>query len=92
MYTGKIVFAQIIAFMPPHIFRRCATNYRGNYKVRNFSCLDQYLCMAFAQIAFRKRLRDIEACLRSQKNKVYHMGIRGKVSRSTIADANELRG
>jgi hypothetical protein len=91
MYAGKIVFAQIIEFMPLHIFRRCVANYQGNYKVRNFSCLDQYLCMAFAQITYRESLRDIEACLRSQKNKLYHMGIRGKVSRSTIADANELR-
>jgi hypothetical protein len=91
MYAGKIVFAQLIEFMPLHIFRRCVANYQGNYKVRNFSCLDQYLCMAFAQITYRESLRDIEACLRSQKNKLYHMGIRGKVSRSTIADANELR-
>lgn len=91
MFSGKIVFAQLMEFVPMHVFRRCVTTYQGNYNVRTFSCLDQFLCMAFAQLTYRESLRDIEACLRSQKQKLYHMGIRGKVSRSTMADANEQR-
>jgi hypothetical protein len=78
-------------FMPLSVFRRCVAKYQGNRKVRTFTCLDQFLCMAFAQITYRESLRDIEACLRSQSNKLYHMGIRGTVSRSTLADANEQR-
>ena len=91
MFSGKIVFAQLMEFVPMHVFRRCVNMYQGNYNVRTFSCLDQFLCMAFAQLTYRESLRDIEACLRSQKQKLYHMGIRGKVSRSTMADANEQR-
>jgi len=91
MYAGKIVFAQLIDHLPLHSFRRCVQRYRGHYKVQSFSCLDQYLCMAFAQLTYRESLRDIEACLRAQNSKLYHMGIRGNVSRSTLADANELR-
>jgi len=91
MYTGKIIFSQVIDYLPMHIFRRCIQQYHGNYKVKSFSCLDQYLCMAFAQLTYRESLRDIEVCLRAQKSKLYHMGIRGKVSRSTLADANEKR-
>jgi hypothetical protein len=91
MYIGKLVFSQVIDFMPMHIFRRCVARYRGNYKIKSFTCLDQFLCLAFAQITYRESLRDIEACLRAQSHKVYHMGIRGKVSRSTLADANEER-
>jgi hypothetical protein len=91
MYAGKLVFSQMMEFMPLPIFRRCVAKYRGNHKVRKFSCLDQYYCMAFAQITYRESLRDIEACLRSQNKKLYHMGIRGKVCRSTMADANEQR-
>ena len=91
MYAGKIVFAQLIDHLPLHTFRRCVQRYRGHYKVQSFSCLDQYLCMAFAQLTYRQSLRDIEACLRAQNSKLYHMGIRGHVSRSTLADANELR-
>jgi hypothetical protein len=91
MFSGKIVFAQLMEFVPMHVFRRCVITYQGNYNVRTFSCLDQFLCMAFAQLTYRESLRDIEACLRSQKQKLYHMGIRGKVSRSTMADANEQR-
>jgi Domain of unknown function (DUF4372)/Transposase DDE domain len=91
MYLGKLVFSQVIDFMPTHIFRRCVARYRGNYKIKSFTCLDQFLCLAFAQITYRESLRDIEACLRAQSHKVYHMGIRGKVSRSTLADANEER-
>lgn len=91
MYSGKLVFSQVIDFMPLHTFRRCVARYQGDYKVKKFTCLDQYLCMAFAQITYRESLRDIEICLRAQEPKLYHMGIRGKVSRSTIADANEQR-
>jgi hypothetical protein len=78
-------------YLPLHEFRKCVRRYHGHYKVQSFSCLDQYLCLAFAQLTYRESLRDIEACLRSMQNKLYHRGIRGKVSRSTIADANERR-
>jgi hypothetical protein len=91
MYTGKLIFSQVMDFMPLQIFRRCVAKYRGNFKIRKFTCLDQLLCMAFAQITYRESLRDIEVCLRSQNNKLYHMGIRGNICRSTLADANEKR-
>lgn len=91
MNTGKTIFAQISSFLPLHQFRRCVKRYRGNHKVKTFSCLDQYLCMVFAQLTFRESLRDIEICLRAMSSKLYHMGIRGRVSRSTLADANEKR-
>lgn len=91
MYAGKVVFSQIMEFLPLHIFRQCVDRYNGNYKVKEFSCLDQYYCMAFAQITYRESLRDIEACLRAQQGKLYHMGIRGPVSRNTLANANKVR-
>ena len=91
MYLGRVVFSQLIEFLPLQQFRKCVTRYRGNYKVQNFSCLDQYLCMAFAQLTYRESLRDIVTCLRSMQDRLYHMGIRGQVSRSTLADANEKR-
>lgn len=91
MYTDKIIFSQVIDHLPMHTLRRCVQRYQGNYKVQTFSCRDQYLCMAFAQLTYRESLRDIEACLRAQESKLYHMGIRAKVSRSTLADANEQR-
>ena len=91
MYTGKIVFAQVIDHLPLHTFRRCVRRYGGDYRIKSFSCLDQYLCMAFAQLTYRDSLRDVETCLRAQKAKLYHMGIRGHVSRATLADANERR-
>ena len=72
-------------------FRKCVNRYQVNYKIKSFSCFDQFLCMAFAQLTYRESLRDIEACLRSMKNKLYHMGIHGKVSRNTLAHANEKR-
>jgi hypothetical protein len=78
-------------FVPMHEFRRCVTRYKGNYKVSTFSCWDQFLCMAFAQLTYRESLRDIETCLRAMQSKLYHLGIRGRVSRSTLADANEKR-
>ena len=92
MNEGKLVFAQLTEHLPLTTFRRCVARYRGEFKVKTFSCLDQFLCMAFAQLAFRESLREIEACLRAQTLKLYHMGIRSKkVSRSTLADANEAR-
>jgi hypothetical protein len=78
-------------FLPIKKFRRCVDRYNGNFRVRSFTCFDQFLCMAFAQLTYRESLRDIECCLRAMQEKLYHMGIRGKVSRSTIADANENR-
>lgn len=91
MYGGKLVFAQVMEFAPWHTFRRLVDNYRGDFNVRRFSCLDQFLCMAFAQLTYRESLRDIEACLRAQSSKLYHLDIRGNVSRSALADANEGR-
>jgi transposase len=91
MYTGRTVFAQLMDFLPMHEFRKCVQRYRGNHKVRSFSCLDQFLCMAFAQLSSRESLRDIEVCLRAVQMKLYHIGIRGRVSRSTLAKANENR-
>jgi hypothetical protein len=88
---GKTVFSQVMDFLPKKIFRQCVDRYQGNYKVRYFSSFDQFLCMAFAQLTYRESLRDIECCLRAFQKKLYHMGIRGKVSRSTLADANENR-
>lgn len=91
MNLGKPVFAQLMAHLPLHSFRRCVSRYQGNRHMKSFSCLDQYFCMAFAQLTYRESLRDVEACLRAQQSKLYHMGIRGRVSRSTLADANEKR-
>jgi len=92
MNSGKYVFSQIMQFLPLHKFRKCVNRYQGNYKVKNFTCLDQFLAMAFAQLTFRESLRDIEACLHAMKSNLYHMGFRTPViSRSTLAKANENR-
>jgi len=91
MYTGRIVFAQLMDLLPLHEFQRCVQRYQGDYKVQSFSCLDQFLCMAFAQLTYRESLRDIQSCLRAMEPRLYHMGIRGRVSRSTLAYANETR-
>ncbi len=91
MNSGKTVFAQLMDFIPTYEFRRCVARYRGQYRVRSFSCWDQFLAMAFAQLTYRESLRDIETCLRALGGKLYHVGIRGQVSRSTLADANESR-
>jgi IS4 transposase len=91
MHSGNLVFAQLMEFAPWHTFRRLVAKYRGDFNVRTFSCLDQFLSMAFAQLTYRESLRDIEACLRAQPAKLYHMGLRGTVSRSALADANERR-
>ena len=91
MHQGTTIFAQIMDFLPKHKFRKCVDRYSGNYRTRSFSCFDQFMCMAFAQLTYRESLRDIECCLRAMHEKLYHMGIRGKVSRSTLAYANENR-
>jgi hypothetical protein len=91
MHSGNLVFAQLMEFAPWHTFRRVVAKYRGDFNVRTFSCLDQFLSMAFAQLTYRESLRDIEACLRAQPTKLYHLGLRGTVSRSALADANEHR-
>ena len=91
MNTGKTVFAQLQEHLPLHQFQRCVKRYDGNYKVQSFTCLDQYLCLFFAQLTFRESLRDITICLLGMQNKLYHMGIRGTIARSTLADANENR-
>jgi hypothetical protein len=91
MTTEKIVFAQLMEWVPHYHFNRLVKQYKGNYKVSSFACWDQFLCMAFAQLTYRESLRDIEACLRSRSNMLYRLGIRGNVARSTLADANEQR-
>ena len=91
MYSGKLVFAQIMEHLPLHTFRRLVHRYGGERKVKSFSCLDQFLCMAFAQLTYRESLRDIEACLRAQRSKLYHVGIRSTVARNTLANANAVR-
>jgi len=91
MNEGRSVFSQLMDFLPLPQFRQCVERYGGNYKIQSFTCLDQFLCLAFAQLTFRKSLRDIEACLRAQPLKLYHMGFRGQVSRSNLAYANEHR-
>ncbi len=91
MNSGQSLFAQLTDHLPRHEFRQCVARYAGHYRVRSFSCWDQFLCLAFAQLTFRESLRDIVACLRSQERRLYHLGIRGTVSRSTLADANESR-
>jgi len=91
MYSGRLVFSQLMDFLPMHQFRQCVQRYNGNYHIKYFSCLDQFLCMAFAQLSYRESLRDIESCLRAMQSKLYHMGIRGRVAKSTLADSNEKR-
>jgi Domain of unknown function (DUF4372)/Transposase DDE domain len=91
MHSGKAVFSQLIEWIHPEQFRRCVTRYRGHYKVRRFSCWDQFLAMAFAQMTFRESLADIEICLRSRRDQLYHLGFRSSVGHSTLADANSTR-
>ena len=91
MYSGKLVFAQVMDHLPLHTLHRCVRHYGGHRRARSFSCLDQFLCMAFAQITGRRSLRDLEICLRAQSNKLYHLGIRGGIARNTLAHANEVR-
>jgi len=91
MHQGQLVFSQLMRHLPLTTFRRCVARYAGEHKVKSFSCLDQYLCMAFAQLTYRESLRDIESSLRAQAAKLYHLGIRGNVSRNTLANANATR-
>jgi len=91
MYSGQLVFAQLMEHLPLHTFRRCVQRYPSKYPTKTFSHLDQFLCMAFAQLTYRESLRDIETCLRAHQAKLYHLGIRGNMAKSTLADANEQR-
>lgn len=91
MNTPPTIFAQIMAFLPLHEFRKCVRRYRRDYRVKSFSCFDQFLCLAFAQLTYRESLRVIESCLRTMKSRLYHTGFRGQVSRNTLAHANERR-
>ena len=90
MYAGQLVFAQLMNFLPRHEFNACVRRYDGDRRLRGFSCRDQFLCLAFAQLTFRESLRDIETCLRAVRSKLYHAGFRGAISRSTLADANRV--
>jgi len=91
MYSGRTVFSQIMDFFPRREFSRCVKRYGGNHKIQKFSCQEQFRCMAFAQLTYRHSLRDIEVCMRAMSTHLYHMGIRSRVSKSTLADANENR-
>jgi hypothetical protein len=91
MNSGKIIFSQVMEFLPNYEFRLCVNRYRGQYKIKSFSCWDQFLCMSFAQLTYRESLRDIQACLRGNQQKLYHMGFRGNISRNTLAHANQVR-
>ena len=91
MYVGQTIFSQLMAMLPIKKFRQCVAKYRGDHKVKSFTCRDQFLCMAFAQLTYRESLRDIEVCLRGMRHRLYHMGFRSQISRSTLADANEKR-
>jgi Domain of unknown function (DUF4372)/Transposase DDE domain len=91
MNFGQTIFSQLMEFIPTYELNQCVKRYRGNYKIKNFTCREQFLCMAFAQLTYRESLRDIQACLRAANKKLYHMGIRSKVSRNTLAHANQIR-
>jgi transposase len=91
MNSGSTIFSQLVGFLSHYEFQKCVSRYAGEHKVKSFSCWDQYLCMAFAQLTYREGLRDIEACLRVAKDKLYHMGIRSRVSRNTLSNANMVR-
>jgi hypothetical protein len=91
MNSGKTIFSQLLEFLPTYEFRQCVKRYQGHYKIKSFSCWDQFLCMAFAQLTYRESLRDIQACLRGNQQKLYHMGFRGHVARNTLAHANQVR-
>ena len=91
MHTGRFIFSQIMDFFPKYEYDKCVQRYQGNHRVRSFSCYDQFLCMAFGQLTYRESLRDVVTCLDVLKPKLFHVGVRGKVSRSTLADANENR-
>jgi hypothetical protein len=91
MYSGRMIFSQLMGFLPKHEFNKCVRRYKGDYRVKHFSCLEQYFCLAFAQLTYRESLRDIQVCLRTMQPKLYHIGLRSRIARSTLADANETR-
>jgi len=91
MNSGKTIFVQLLQHLPRYEFNKCVSLYNGNHRIRRFPCYDQFLCLAFAQLTYRESLRDIETCLNSHHEKLYHIGFRGQVSKSTLADANEIR-
>jgi len=91
MPSGRPIFAQLMDFIPRYEFTTLVKKYRGNYRIRTFTCWDQFLCMSFAQLSYRESLRDIEACLTAQPQKLYHLGIRGTVARTNLARANATR-
>jgi hypothetical protein len=91
MHAGRLVFSQLLDFLPQYPFNVCVRRYAGNRKVSRFSCRDQFLCMAFSQLTYRESLRDTVTCLQAMSPRLYHVGLRGRVSRSTLADANEVR-
>ena len=91
MSTEKTIFAQLLSFIPRHEFDKCVARYNGDYRVRSFTCWEQFIVMCFAQLTYRESLRDIETCLHTMQSKLYHVGLRSKIARSTIADANESR-
>src|SRR5881392_4522146 len=91
MNQGRTVFSQLVDFLSTYQFQICVERYQGNRYVKDFSCWDQFLCLAFAQLTYRESLRDIEACLRAQRSKLYHLGIRSTVARNTLANANAVR-
>ena len=91
MHSGRFVFSQLMEHLPAKVFRRCVHRYRGDRHIQSFTCLDQFLCLAFAQLTHRESLRDIEVCLRAHREKLYHMGIRGGMARNTLANANRKR-
>jgi len=91
MFSGEYIFSQVMDHLPMHTFRKCVERYNGNRYVKSFNCFDQFLCMAFGQLTHRESLRDIEICLRAHKPKLYHIGIRGGISRNTFSNANKTR-
>ena len=91
MHQGRTLFSQVLDFLPRKQFHKCVNRYRGNYRTRSFTCYDQFLCMAFAQLTYRESLRDTILCLRTMHQKLHHVGIQGRISRSTLADVNEKR-
>ena len=91
MHSGRFVFSQLMEHLPAKVFRRCVQRYRGDRRIQSFTCLDQFLCLAFAQLTHRESLRGIEVCLRAHREKLYHMGIRGGMARNTLANANRKR-
>lgn len=91
MFAGKTLFSRLMDFLPQHDFRRCVKRYNGSRYVKSFSCIDLFLCMTFAPLSYRESLRDTEACLRAMHSKLYQMGVRARVSRSRLSEANEKR-